>query len=247
MRKLAILALLAALAIPALAAPSVVQTCFGSGYQAPATCAFASSIAAGDVLVVIQMDTSFTAATMSAPTGCSGLTCTLVDQDTSTGFAEWIAADAAGGVCQPVISSSDSLARHDVDGMEVSGVTATVDAHAYVYQTGLSTPTSPTITTSVAGDLIVSANCDYNAKASVWTVASPYTKQVDMGNASLADYWGGSATLIQPAAGAQAGGAWSNANGGTNYADSGTFALEPSGAGPPPCPHTLTTLGAGCG
>jgi hypothetical protein len=246
LRKLAILALLAALAIPAMATPAVVQTCFGTGYQTTAYCSFTNDIAANDVIVLVQMDTSFGAATPATPSGC-GVTWNLIDEDSSTGFAEFVAADPSGGACSAGVVSTDSTARHNVMGLELSGVTATVDAHGFIYQTAIGSPTSPTITTTVSGDAVFSANADYAGYTATWTVSSPYTKEVDNGSASLGQYSGGVAMVVQTSAGSQTGGSWTNTGGGTSQADSGTFALEPSGAGPPPCPPTLMTLGVGCG
>lgn len=246
----AILSLSACLSLAATlaAAPTVVQTCTNSTFGGTsATCSFGSAVASGDVIVVIEGAISVAPSTPSA-SGCS-LTWTAIDTDAAGtggygGYGSFLATAAGGCSTITVAESATGTYRINVIGYDMSGVTATLDAHALQAVTSApSTFATPSITTIVAGDLVLGAFYEANnSQTSASTVSAPFVKDADYTCCGGA-YFGGVAHDVQAASGAISA-TWSNGGAFSDPVWVETIALEPTG-GAPAKTCTLALMGAG--
>lgn len=244
MRRLAILALLAALAVPAMAAPAVVQSAGCGNYNASVTCTLSSAVASGDVLVQIAVS-NVTTATFSV-SGC-GATWTSEGGGSDTNGAVFVFVGTAGsGTC----STSQTVSGgnfNDAALLELSGV-GSIDGSAAITYTscgGTGSCSGPAVTTTVSGDIVICGGTDIQSDAITPVWASPFSSSLNDQIASP-DTVTVSAASALPASTGSITPTFTSSGGASAYYHLGAIAFEPS-AGPPPCPHTLMTLGVGCG
>jgi hypothetical protein len=182
-------------------APYVVQTCVNSSYLTPTTtCTFSTNITSGDTLVLIG-DSNVPIATPAS--GCA----TWATVATSTSQPSFpyedisIGTASLTGACTLKLGlSTSSGAGGFIDAWELKGVTTSTDGSAFGASNYCTTScTGPSITTSLSGDLVLSA---INAQAV--TVYSSSSFPIDYNAKPPGTLWQAQflAHTVQPSAGA---------------------------------------------
>lgn len=171
------------LSTPAPPIPSAyVQGCgqVSSSGSTTEACTLPSGVGAGHLLIVWSADFS-----AGAPTGVSGNgnTYTAVDREPTIGVNTYYVASAAAGSTTVTVSwpAADGFAM-GVEEYTCPVTSCSLDKHGTVYQSSTSTPTSPSVTTTSAEQL-------------VWAVVVANT-----GSGALAPAGGATARLSQTAA-----------------------------------------------
>jgi hypothetical protein len=183
-------------------APYVVQTCVNSSYVTPTTtCTFSTNITSGDVLVLIG-NSNVPIATPAS--GCATWTTVASTTSQSSYPYEDISIGTASltGACTLKLGlSTSSGAGGFMDAWELKGVQATTDGSAFAtsHYSCTTSCTGPSITTSLGGDLVLSA---INAQAS--QVYSSSSFPIDYNAKPPGTLWQAQflAHTVQPSAGA---------------------------------------------
>lgn len=249
MRRLAILALLAALALPAMAAPAVVLDC-ANEQSAPAANVTVScslgTLTVGDQVIVVGMSTT-TGQALSA-SGCSlSFTSLFSDTTGSNGTWDiWTATVSSAVACSPsvLLTWSSGYPYDYVGAWEISGAGASDATPIDGNLSYCTSCTSTAITTATSGDIVLFV-AEQAVAGTPFASFNPFTLdvQVDGTDSSGQTYDMALVSDLPATVGNQS----------TTFTAAGSrltldliMAFKPS-AGPPPCPHTLMTLGVGCG
>jgi hypothetical protein len=159
--------------------PSLAQTTWACGQfntNPSCTATSGSNATAGNVLVSYVFG-AVGIVTINTPTGCAG-TWTLVHLDATTNQSFYIGTVASTGSCavtESATASSDGGTNLQV--YELANASTTVDQSNYAAGAGCATCTGPSITTTVANDIVLVFNLSSGNPG--LTVNAPFTIDYD--------------------------------------------------------------------
>lgn len=242
-RALGIAAVLAALASPALATPTIVQAIGCDNYNATLSCTLPSAVASGDVLV--QMSFSNTTTAAMSVSGCGAAWTQVTGGSDTNGSVFVFVGTGASGPCttSQTVSSGNF---NDAALLEVSGVSATTDGSGIAYAScgGAGVCAGPTVTTAVGGDIIISAGDDFQSASIVPSWEAPFSSDLNQQISSPDTVTISGAETVQASAGT-ATPSFTSTGGAAAYYHLGAVALEESARGPSAPTCTLSLLGVG--